>query len=160
MTLSEFPEFALQSSNGKTLVDGNAYGITIHGDGVLIGAFKTTLFCTNTTKKSQDVTIRNVKIMQTMGNVREVVTLRAENGKLQTDVAGSVVRSVRAWSSSNITLSMYFNHITFSCFNYITRITKMSPVSYLKKITRKSTFECTLECYARTQVRTKQIVSE
>ena len=30
-----------------------------------------------------------------------------------------VVRSVRAWSSSNITLSMYFNHFTFSCFNYV-----------------------------------------
>ena len=33
------------------------------------------------------------------------------------------VRSVRAWSSSNITLSMYFNQLTFSCFNYVIQIT-------------------------------------
>ena len=36
------------------------------------------------------------------------------------------VRSVRAWSSSNITLSIYFNHFTFLCFNYVTQIRRTS----------------------------------
>ena len=45
---------------------------------------------------------------------------RVSTGHLLEGPVGSgksiVVRSVRAWSSSNITLSIYFNHFTFSCF--------------------------------------------
>ena len=38
--------------------------------------------------------------------------VRGDSSKLE--MAFQAVRGVRAWSSSNITLSIYFNHLTFS----------------------------------------------
>ena len=51
-----------------------------------------------------------------------------------------------------------FNHITFSCFNYVTRITRISPASLIvhKKITRKSMLECKLEYYNNSPARYRQ----
>ena len=62
---------------------------------------------------------------------------RVSTGHLLEGPVGSgksiVVCSVRAWSSSNITLSIYFNHLTFSCFNYGTQITKISLTHTARK---------------------------
>ena len=66
-------------------------------------------------------------------------------------VMDTKVCSVRAWSSRIFTLSIYFNQLTFSCFNYVIQITR----TYLESLTLISSLECKIdydENSTRTQV--------
>jgi hypothetical protein len=81
------------TSDGK-LVDGNAYGIVIHGFGVLVNQFgevQPDTFIDD----AQDVTIRNTKIHNVLARVNEVVTVQmpdTDEVQPMLDVAGSVLR--------------------------------------------------------------------
>jgi hypothetical protein len=81
--------------NGQQLVDGNAYGITMHGDGVLVGAFGQNMRCSapcSGAYAAHDILIEDVNISHTAGNVDEVVTLKGSDNKPMVDIAGSVIR--------------------------------------------------------------------
>lgn len=75
----------------KRLVDGNAYGITLHGKGPLVGRFAQTINV-DETDMSTDIILKNVKISGVLANVNEVLQLRGTDGKAMLDVAGSTIR--------------------------------------------------------------------
>eukprot|EP00937_MAST-01D_sp_MAST-1D-sp2_P006115 g6115.t1 len=85
------------TSDGE-LIDGNAYGIVIHGKGVLVNEFGETQTPGGFATDAQDVTIRNTTILDVLGRVTEVVSVKmpqdgsASAGKPMVDVAGSLVR--------------------------------------------------------------------
>ena len=79
-------------SNAQKLVDGNAYGIVIHGHGVAVNQFGETR-PSDFSNDSSDVTIRNTEIHDVSARVTEVCTIKnKETGKPMMDVAGSVLR--------------------------------------------------------------------
>jgi len=83
------------TADGK-LMDGNAYGIIIHGKGVLVNQFAEAQSA-DFGEDAQDVTIRNTKIHNVLARVNEIVTVNmpvgsAGAGKPMVDVVGSVMR--------------------------------------------------------------------
>ena len=78
------------------LVDGNAYGIVIHGRGVLVNQFGETQ-SSPFAEDAHDVTISNTKISNVLARINEVVTIDMPAGsdaagKPMVDTAGSVLR--------------------------------------------------------------------
>ena len=84
-----------ETTDGK-LVDGNAYGIVIHGRGVLVNQFGATQSETFA-EDAQDVTLRNVAIRNVLARVNELVTVAMPaggptEGKPMVGIAGAVLR--------------------------------------------------------------------
>ena len=86
------PEAQHQFGNPGHLIDGNAYGIAIHGRGVLVNSFGQTM-PSNISEAARSITIENTRIEGVSARVTEVVTICSrDNQKPMVDVAGSVFR--------------------------------------------------------------------
>jgi hypothetical protein len=86
------PDAQAQFGNPGHLIDGNAYGIAIHGRGVLVNGFGLTLPFT-LADTAQDVTLENTRITGVAARVTEVVTISSKETQTPiVDVAGSVFR--------------------------------------------------------------------
>ena len=60
--------------DGEAFVDGNAYGLSVHGDGVLVNQFGE-VFSENSFG-SEDITLKNVRIDNVLATVSEIVSFR------------------------------------------------------------------------------------
>ena len=81
--------------DNPSVVDGNAYGITIHGDGVIVDSFGETH--SQNLHGAEDITVENVTIRNVFARVQEVLSLRGVDGKPMVDVAGGTVRMTDIW---------------------------------------------------------------
>ena len=96
-------QFALPVVDGKRLVDGNAYGMTFHGEGVLVGPFTAEFFGENSDKISSDIRMIDTVISNTAGNVNEVIAMQHPDGGVNQDVAGGTVRMSEILEADGVT---------------------------------------------------------
>ena len=109
------------------VVDGNAYGIVIHGRGVLVNQFAESQ-SPDFTEDAQDVTIQNVNINNVLARVNEVVTIKMPTsagdaaGKPMVDVAGSVIRIDEQYDAAGMFQIDALHALRFEYANFISFI--------------------------------------